>query len=101
MFTAPNGMNLRTSVTNPTSRFNRIRRYLSTHGPATKRDIFRDVFNKTIGIPRFEYSPTKGWVCLTPNVRSRGWGSYVFNLAVKYGYITKTRKGNAVFYSVV
>ena len=98
MFYAPNGMNLSKSVTNPTSRLSRVRSYLHTNGPRTKRDILHDVFGKTIGVNRFEYINGK-WQTFTPNIVTRGWASYVFTLAIRYGYITKTRKGNVVLYS--
>lgn len=93
-------MNLRKSVGNPNSRLNRIRQYLSTNGPRTKRDILRDVFNKTIGVSRYGYSPVTGWKKVTPDVVTIGWGSYVFNLAVKYGYLQKVRKNRTTYWSV-
>lgn len=77
--TAPNGLNLTRSVNNPKSNLNKVRDYLQQKGIATKRDILRDVFNKDC----------------------RGWGCYLFATAIRQGFITKTRKGNAVFYSVV
>lgn len=99
MYTAPNGLNLSKSVTNPDSRLNRVRSYLHTNGPRTKRDILRDVFGHTIGVNRYEYTPTMGWHRIGPKFVTRSWGSYLFTLAVRYGYITKTRKGNTVLYS--
>lgn len=86
--TAPNGLNLTRSIINPLSRFSRVRDYLFVKGEATKVEILRDVFGKTIG----------------RNFRSgeisRGWGAYLFMLSVKCGYFTKVRRGNNVFYSV-
>jgi len=90
MFTAPNGMNFSRSVNNPTSRLNRIRDYLITNGPQTKRNILYNVFGKSLPTRRY-YNPD--------NV-TRGWGTYVFGLAVKYGYFTKVRRDNSVYWSV-
>jgi hypothetical protein len=89
---APNGMNLSRSVHNPKSRFRRMVDYLSVKGEATREDILRDVFGKTIGVYRG---------VTTPNVVTRGWGCYMFSLSIKYGYIKMVRRGNRVFYSVV
>ena len=99
--TAPNGLNLSRSVTNPNSRFSRMMDYLSFKGEATREEIIRDVFGKTYGVPRSTYdTSTLRRVKLTPNVVTRGWGAYLFMLSVKYGYVKKVRRGNRVFYSV-
>jgi hypothetical protein len=99
---APNGLNLSRSVHNPKSRFRRMVDYLVVKGEATREEILRDVFGKTIGNPSFHLDKVTGKVvCSTPNVVSRGWGSYLFNISVQYGYINKIRRGNRVFYSVV
>lgn len=87
-FTAPNGFNLSKSIHNPTSRFRRMMDYLSVKGEATKEDILRDVFGKTIG---------KDW---KNGEVTRGWGTYVFTLSIANGYMKKVRRGNRVFYSV-
>ena len=87
--TAPNGLNLTRSITNPLSRFNKVRDYLLVKGEATKVEILRDVFGKVVG--------TNGW---RAGEVTRGWGSYLFVLSVKNGYFTKVRRGNNVFYSV-
>ena len=81
MFYTYNGMNLSKSITNPNSNFRKIADYLSLMGEASRRDIFRDVFNKT-------YEGNRGWNC------------NVFSLGVKYGYFKMVRRGNRVFYSV-
>lgn len=86
--TAPNGLNLSRSIHNPKSRFRRMMDYLSVKGEATKEEILRDVFGKTIG---------KDW---KNGDVTRGWGSYVFILSVRNGYVKKVRRGNRVFYSV-
>ena len=97
--TAPNGLNLSRSVTNPTSRFSRMMDYLSFKGEATREEIIRDVFGKTYGVPHSTYTNSVR-VKLTPNVVTRGWACYLFTLSVKYGYVKKVRRGNKVFYSV-
>lgn len=86
--TAPNGLNLSRSVNNPKSRFRRMMDYLSVKGEATKVDILRECFGKTIG------RDFRGGEV------TRGWGSYLFILAVANGYVKKVRRGNRVFYSV-
>ena len=99
--TAPNGLNLSRSIHNPKSRFRRMMDYLSVKGEATREEILRDVFGKTIGVPSFYLDKTTGrFTCYTPNVVSRGWGCYLFILSVQYGFINKIRRGNRVFYSV-
>lgn len=100
-FTAPNGLNLSRSVHNPNSRFRRMVDYLSVNGEATREEILRDVFGKTIGNPSFHLDKTTGkYVSHTPNLVSRGWASYLFNISVQNGYVRKVRRGNRVFYSV-
>ena len=74
---APNGLNLSRSVKNPNSNLNKVRNYLAREGTATRLEILRDVFGRTC----------------------RGWGCYLFAIAIRQGFITKTRKGNAVFYA--
>ena len=87
MFTTQNGMNLTKSVGNPKSRFERIRSYLRTRGgSATKREILRDVFGKTIG--------------RVGNEVTHGWGTYVFGLGVKNGYFTLVRKNRTVYWTL-
>ena len=86
--TAPNGLNLSKSIHNPKSRFRRMMDYLSVKGEATKVDILRDVFGKTIG------RDFRGGEV------TRGWGTYLFTLSVRNGYVKMVRRGNRVFYSV-
>ena len=86
--TAPNGFNLSKSVHNPKSRFRRMMDYLNVKGEATKEDILRDVFGKTIG---------KDW---KNGEVTRGWATYLFTLSVRNGYVKMVRRGNRVFYSV-
>jgi hypothetical protein len=62
--------------------------YLYLRGEATKVDILRDVFGKTMG---------KDW---TSGEVSTGWGSYLFTYGVRHGYFQKTRKGNRVLWSI-
>ncbi len=71
--TAPNGLNLSKSIHNPKSRFRRMMDYLSVKGEATKVDILRDVFGKTIG------RDFRGGEV------TRGWGTYLFTLSVRNG----------------
>lgn len=85
---APNGLNLSKSIHNPNSRINRIMKYLHMRGEATKREILRDVFNKKVG---------SVW---QQNEVSIGWGSYVFNLGVKYHLLKKVRRNNTVYWSL-
>lgn len=88
LFTAPNGMNLNKSRSNPNSNYSRIMTYLRNHpnGEATKREMLENVFNLTVG----KY----------PNGVSRGWSSYLWTLMVNNGDIVMTRKNNTVFYSI-
>ena len=86
--TAPKGLNLSKSIHNPKSRFRRMMDYLSVKGEATKVDILRDVFGKTIG------RDFRGGEV------TRGWGTYLFTLSVRNGYVKMVRRGNRVFYSV-
>jgi hypothetical protein len=90
--TAPNGLNLSKSVGNPSSRLEKMLKYLAENGPSTKREILTKCFNKTVND-----DPTVTWGNGT--VR-RGWGVYLFVLAIRNGYITKTRTGNTVKYSL-
>ena len=83
--TAWNGLNFSRSVGVPTSRLERVRTYLRTVGPKSKRDILADVF---------------GLKDLT-QVAVRGYHAYVFTLGVKQGFFTKERKGNVTLWNVV
>jgi len=82
--TAPNGLNFSQSVGNPNSRLEKVRTYLTVRGEATKREILRDVFGKTIG----------------PNGVTSGWGTYLFGYGVLHGFFTKVRRGNKVYWSL-
>jgi hypothetical protein len=86
--TAPNGLNFSRSIHNPKSRLNRVRDYLSFKGEATKMEILRDVFGKTLG--------KGGWK--NREVTS-GWGCYLFSYGVHQGFFKKVRRGNQVFWS--
>ena len=97
MFRTYNGMNLSKSIMNPKSNLRKILNYLYVKGEATRGDILRDVFGKSI----VEYDTYLHiWNYGVPNVVSRGWNCNVFSLGVKYGYFKKVRRGNRVFYSV-
>lgn len=98
MYTAPNGMNLRKSIHNPNSRFSRVMEYLTKNGPSTKRQILRDVF----GLEPYPFHLNPGTTLYDkrPRVRSMGWGSYVFTLGVKYGYLKKVRQYDTTFWMV-
>jgi len=85
--TAPNGLNFSRSIHNPNSRLNRLRSYLSVKGEATKGEILRDVFGKTLG---------KDW---KNGEVSSGWGTYLFNYGVRHGFFKKVRRGNKVYWS--
>ena len=82
--TAANGLNFSQSVGNPTSRLEKVRTYLTVRGEATKVDILRNVFGKTVG----------------PNGITRGWGSFLFQYGVRHGFFTKVRRGNTVYWSL-
>jgi len=86
--TAPNGLNLSHSIHNPKSRLRRMLDYLSVKGEATKGDIIRECFGKTIGRDFKNGDVT------------RGWATYLFTLSVRNGYVKMVRRGNRVFYSV-
>lgn len=90
----PNGMDLSKSMSRPDSRANKVLAYLRTHPHATKADILRDVFGRTI-VKELVYGPNRG------NTVTRGWGAYLFGLLQSHGYIRKTRKGNTVTYAVI
>ena len=91
--TAPNGLNFSKSVGNPNSRLERVRSYLSTNGPRTKRDILRDVFGKVV-------DTTPRHVRDILNGVTYGWGAYLFGYGVRHGFFTKTRKGRTTLWSV-
>ena len=91
---APNGMNLRKSMSRPDSRANKVLAYLRTERQATKAQILRDVFGRVI-VERPVYGPTR------KNKVTRGWGAYLFVLLQTHGYIRRVRKGNTIFYEVV
>lgn len=82
--TAPNGLNFVRSEGNPNSRLERVKAYLRTNGPSTKRAILHDVFGKV--------NPDSTTV--------RGWGSQLFQYATIQGHLTHERKGKTVLWSV-
>ena len=90
--TAPNGLNFSKSISNPNSRLNRLRSYLSVKGEATKGEILRDVFGKTLD--NSHSYPHRG-----TNYVTSGWGTYLFNYGVRHGFFKKVRRGNQVFWS--
>lgn len=94
-----NGMNLRKSVNNPKSRFERIRSYLVERGgSATKIEILRDVFGKEVHTSE---DRKEHWKVRYSNGKvTHGWGTYVFNLGVKYGYFTLVRKNRTVYWTL-
>lgn len=99
--TAPNGMNFSKSIGNPKSRLERVRSYLRTNGPRSKREILRDVFGKTIGKSSWAYNHQSGRMeCLTPNVVTMGWATWLFGYGVRHGFFTKVRRGNVTYWSV-
>lgn len=93
--TAPNGMNFVKSVGVPTSRLERVRKYLSENGPRTKREILRDVFGKDVGNLREHWQTRhqKGNV-------THGWGAYLFVYGVRHGFFRHERKGRTVLWSL-
>ena len=93
--TAPNGMNFSRSVGNPNSRLERVRSYLTTNGPRTKRQILRDVFGKEVGDLREHWMARRN-----KGHTTRGWGAYLFGYGVRHGYFKHERKGNTVYWSV-
>lgn len=96
--TAPNGLNFSQSVGNPTSRLEKVRTYLTVRGEATKREILRDVFGKTIVPSRLQYTIVQNNT--NPNEVSSGWGCYLFGYGVHHGFFTKVRRGNKVYWSL-
>lgn len=84
VLSGPNGLNFSKSVGVPTSRLERVRSYLRTVGPSTKRDILRDVF----GFATLDESTV------------RGWGSTLFSLGVKCGHLTHSRVDGKVVWSL-
>jgi hypothetical protein len=93
--TAPNGMNFSRSVGNPNSRLERVRSYLTTNGPRTKRQILRDVFGKEVGDLREHWMARR-----SKGHTSHGWGAYLFGYGVRHGFFKHERKGNTVYWSV-
>jgi hypothetical protein len=91
---APNGMDFSKSVGNPLSRLERVRSFLRSNGPATKRDILKFVFNKTVPLPGVKYSRYNN------RLVTHGWGTYLFVYGVRHGYFTHERKGRTVLWSV-
>lgn len=98
--TAPNGLNFRRSVGNPSSRLEKVRTYLRQNGPTSKATICREVFNKVLtdnpSPLRYEGGQ---WVRETNEV-ARGWGTYLFGYGVRHGFFHKERQGNRVLWSV-
>jgi hypothetical protein len=94
-YSAPNGMNLSRSMNRPYSRANMVLDYLHTVGPASRAEIIRDVFDRTVvDTNRLTRPRRKGEV-------TRGWGAYLFALLKWHGYIRGIRTGNHVRYEVV
>ena len=83
-FTAQNGLNFNRSIGNQDSRLEMVRDYLTVCGPATKREILRDVFDKKV----------------SPDGVTKDWGSTLFQTAVHHGLFSKVRRGNRVFWSI-
>ena len=79
-----NGLNFRHSVKNRNSRLFKMLTFLYEHNEFynTKEIILEQVFKKRIG-----------------NV-TRGWGTYLFTLSIKCGFIRKIREGNMVYYVI-
>jgi hypothetical protein len=95
---AANGMNLARSINNPNSRLNRIRNYLAANGPATKREILRDVFGKRVSV--FGSGRWINGVWHDIGAVTIGWGTYVFGLGAAKGYLHKERRGNTIYWYV-
>lgn len=93
--TAWNGMNFAKSVGNPSSRLERVRDYLRVNGPRSKREILRDVFNRTLDNRTMTYDERQ-----SKGVVTSGWGTYLFGYGVRHGFFTKVRKGNITVWSV-
>ena len=90
--TAPNGLNFSRSLNNPKSRLCRVLSYLSVKGEATKGEILRDVFGKTLDNTTMYPHRTKDMV-------TSGWGTYLFNYGVRHGFFKKVRRGNMWYWS--
>lgn len=94
-----NGLNFVNSIGNPLSNLERVRTYLRSRGPMSKRDILWDVFQKTLDntpiMYESEYVARKRF-----GVVSSGWNATFFALAVRHGFLTKVRKGNVTYWSV-
>lgn len=98
MYYAANGMNLSKSIKNPTSRFRRVMDYLNTNGPRTKRQILFDVFGKEVR-PLVLNHQTQLFDRRPPKYVSMGWASYMFTLAVKYGYVRTIRRNHTTYWT--
>lgn len=91
--TLANGLNFTKSIGNPSSRLERVREYLRVNGPSRKLDIVQNVFGKTVD------DTVTNWKIRRENrLVTRGWGSYVFLLGVRYGFFVKVRKNNTVYW---
>ena len=89
-----NGLNFSKSLTNPNSRLARVVNFIREKGtPQTRHTLNVLVFGL--------YPRPDGY--LNPKTKqrvTRGWGAYLFSLAVKTNILKKTRKGNEWYYSL-
>lgn len=88
---APNGLTLSKSATNPNSRLNQVRRYLSAVGTATREEILRDVFRLVYRDRHTSLPDGCRW-------GSDGHHCYLFSVAVGRGYLISEQMGRQVRY---
>ena len=81
---APNGMNFSKSVKNPNSNLRKVLSYLAVNGPRSKSEILQNVFGRV-----YEWRPGYRQV-------KRGWGSSMFGLARRCGFLTCYRESPGV-----
>lgn len=90
-----NGLNFRYSVSNKKSRLHKMLNYLHTNSDkfVSRREIISQVFGKTIVKNPWFNMDVRGGI-------GRSWGSYLFSLSIKCGFVRTIRKGNSVYYII-
>ena len=92
--TAPNGLNFSRSIRDPWSNLNRVRRFLEWKGEATKAEILKKCFNRTLDNTMKIPNRTRNYV-------TSGWNTYLFGYGIRHGYFKKVRRGNVWYWSNV
>lgn len=94
--TGINGLNFNKSVTDPTSNLRRVVDFLSANPNASRADILIKVFR--VHVEGIHAHNPRGYP--RRKLVTRGWGGLMFMIAIRCGFITKTRVGRLVMYNV-